>query len=270
MIELRISRESDVNSLKELYKACFDESDEALELFFKRIYKPEICYVVEDGGQIVSMLYFLDTTVNGRKAGYVYAAATREEFRGTGLMNGLINFAMATVGAELCVTLPASDLLYDYYRRIGFHELSVNFAKAGRTELEALAKPCETEDVFVNGYCGIRNRVLKDNFLFWNNNHINFAFDYNALYGATIIRSNYGYAIAYEQEDVCEVSEFICDDANAGYLLSDLLAETKAQSFVFRLSPNQHFIHSEPRRFAMVKYKTDFRPENIYSGLTLD
>lgn len=269
MIELRISKESDITSLKELYKACFEESNEALELFFKRIYKPEICYVVEIEGEIVSMLYFLDTSIGGHKAGYLYAAATEEEYRGMGLMNGLINFAMATVGAEVCVTLPASDDLYGYYQQLGFKPLAINFAEKTRSELEEIAESYDEEELFVNGYCGIRNRVLKENFLFWNNNHINYAFDYNALYGAKIIKTNHGYAIAYDGE-VCEVVEFICADENARFLLSDLLRECKAEKFTFRLSPEQKFIESKPSRFAMIKYKTDFRPENIYTGLTLD
>ncbi|MBQ5399598.1 MAG: GNAT family N-acetyltransferase [Ruminococcus sp.] len=270
MIELRLSRESDVNSLKKLYRSCFEEKEEALELFFERIYKPEICYVVEDGGQIVSMLYFLNTTVNGRRAGYIYAAATKEEFRGTGLMSGLVNFAMATTGAELCVTLPAEDSLYDYYQRLGFKPLKINFAEINRAELERLATPYEEQEAFISGYCGIRNRVLKDNFLFWNNNHIDYAFDYYALYGAKIIKNNFGYLIALEENGVCEVLEIICADRNAGFLINDLLKRTEAESFIFRLSPKQKFILSEEKRFAMVKYKTDFRPECIFSGLTLD
>ncbi len=270
MIELRISKESDINSLKELYRACFDEKEEAIELFFIRIYKPEICYIVESAGELLSMLFFLDTSINGRKAGYLYAAATKEEARGNGLMNGLVNFAMATTGAEICVTLPASDDLYGYYQGIGFKPLEINFAEADREKLEKLKKDYDRDEPVVNGYCGIRNRVLKDNFLFWNNSHINYAFDYNALYGAKIVRNNFGYAIAYEDGNTCEVTEFICDDANAPYMLADLLALTNAEKFTFRLSPRQKFITSTPKRFAMAKYKTDFRPENIYTGLTLD
>ncbi|MEE3334494.1 MAG: GNAT family N-acetyltransferase [Ruminococcus sp.] len=270
MIELRVSRESDINSLKELYKSCFEESDEALELFFKRIYKPEICYIVENCGELLSMLYLLDTSVNGRKAGYLYAAATKPEARGGGLMDGLINFAMATSGAELCVTLPASDELYGYYQKLGFKPLTANIARVTRCELERHAVDYNREDVFVNNYCGIRNRVLKNNFLFWNNNHINYAFDYNALYGAKIIKNNFGYLIAYEDNDVCEVSEIICDRHNAAYMFSDLLNITKADRFIFRLSPNQDYLPGEPERFAMAKYKTNYRPDDIYAGLTLE
>lgn len=267
MIEIRTASESDVNSIKELWKSCFEDTDEAIDLFLKRNLKH--AYLAIDG-EVMSMLFMLPTKINGRTACYLYAAATAEQYRGLGLMHGLIQSALASIGAELCVTLPASDELYDYYKKRGFTELTSNTASLTRGEVITLAKPYEVQELVVGGYCGIRNRVLKDNFLFWNNEHIELALEYNALYGAKIIRSNYGYAIAEVNGDTCYVREFICDDKNAPYLLTDLLSEVDCESFVFHLSPNQKFTESKPERFAMVKYVTKYRPDFIYTGLTLD
>lgn len=269
MLEMRIAREDDINSLKELYSEVFKEDERALELFFERIFKPEICYIAFDAGELVSMVYLIPSSVNGHSAGYLYAAATKEPYRNLGIMQGLVNYAAATAAFEMVVTLPAEDSLYDYYKKLGFKELRSNFAQLSREELEKLSKPYEPEEVFVSGYCGIRNRVLKNNFLFWNNKHIDFAFEYNALYGAKIIRNNYGYLIAYEEGGDCYVSEFICADENAPYLIADLLRETGVERYRFHLSPNQKFIGSEPERFAMVR-KFAYAPEEIYVGLTLD
>lgn len=270
MIKLRKSEENDINSLKELFKDVFNENDEALELFFNRIFEPDICYICTEGSELISMVYIIPTTVNGRKAGYLYAAATKDEFRGAGLMKGLIHYALSITAQELCVTLPASDSLYDYYAKLGFKELTSNFAELSREEMVRLSAPYEVSENIVGGYCGIRNRVLKNNFLFWNNNFIDFAFEYNALYGGKIIKNNYGYAIAYDEGDYCYVSEFICADGNASYLFTDLLSEFKNKKFKFHLSPNQNFTGSKPERFAMVKSITGYNLESIYVGLTLE
>ena len=64
MIRLRVAQRSDINSLKELFKNTFKENDEALELFFKRIFKPEICYICLDGDELIAMVYIIPTTVN--------------------------------------------------------------------------------------------------------------------------------------------------------------------------------------------------------------
>lgn len=267
MIEIRTASEKDVNSIKELWKSCFKYTDEAIELLLKKFLKH--AYLALDG-ELMSMLFMLPTKINGRTACYLYAAATGEQYRGLGLTHGLIQSALASMGAELCVTLPASDELYDYYRKHGFTELTSNTAKLTRGEVVELAKPYEVQELVLDGYCGIRNRVLKNNFLFWNNEHIELALEYNALCGATIIRSNYGYAIAEVEGDTCYVKEFICDDRNAPYLLTDLLSEVDCENFMFHLSPNQKFTESKPERFAMVKYVTKYRPDFIYTGLTLD
>ncbi len=267
MIEIRTASENDINSIKELWKSCFEDTDEAVNLFLKRNLKN--AYLAVDG-ELMSMLFMLPAKINGRTACYLYAAATAKQYRGLGLMHGLIQSALANTGAELCVTLPASDELYGYYRKLGFFELTSNTARLSRAEVAELAKPHEVSELVVNGYCGIRNRVLRNNFLFWDNEHIELALEYNALYGAKIIRSNYGYAIAEAEENTCYVKEFICDDMNAPFLLTDLLSSVDCESFVFHLSPNQKFIESKPERFAMVKYVTRYRPDFIYTGLTLD
>lgn len=270
MIKLRISEEKDINSLKELFKDVFNENDEALELFFKRIFKPEICYVCYEGDELIAMVYIIPTTLNTRKAGYLYAAATKDEFRGAGIMKGLIHYALSITAQEVCITLPASDSLYDYYAKLGFKELSCVSAELSRQELEAMAKPYEINELVVGGYCGIRNRALKDNFLFWNNDFINYAFEYNALYGAKIIKNNFGYAVAYDEGEFCYVSELICDERNAGYLITDLLSEFKNDKFKFHLSPNQKFINGKTERYAMMKSITGYNPESVYLGLALE
>ncbi len=270
MIKLRRAEGSDINSLKELFKSVFKENDEALDLFFKRIFMPEICYICTEKDELVSMVYIIPTTVNGRKAGYLYAAATKDEFRGAGLMKGLIHYALSITAQEICITLPAQDSLYDYYGKLGFEELTSNFSELSREEMAALSKPYELCEVVVSSYCGIRNRVLKNNFLFWNNNYIDFALEYNELYGAKVIRNNFGYAVAYDEGDCCYVSEIICDDRNAPYMITDLLSEFKCKKFRFHLSENQRFIKSKPERFAMMKSITGYKPEKVYLGLGLE
>ena len=166
MLEMRIAREGDINSLKELYSEAFKEDKKALGLFFERIFKPEICYIALDGGELASMVYLIPSSVNGHSAGYLYAAATREPMRNLGIMKGLINYAAATAAFEMVVTLPASGSLYGYYSKLGFRELRSNTAVLTRAELGKLAREYPEQEPVVNGYSGIRARVLKNNFLF--------------------------------------------------------------------------------------------------------
>lgn len=270
MIEYRQAVEKDIVSLKELWIEVFKDKEIAVDLFFERIFNTDISYVAVDNEKLVSMLYLLPALVNGHKACYLYAAATDESYRGQGIMGNLINYALDNSDAELCVALPASESLYDFYGKFGFEKLTSNTACLSREEVTALAKPYPLSDLFISGYAGVRNRVLKDNFLFWNNNHIDYAFEYNKIYGAKVIKSNFGYAIAYEEDEVCIVLEIIAAEQNIPNLLTDILTEFSSKEFCFHLSPNQGFVKSEPVTFAMVKYLSGYKPENIYCGLTLE
>ncbi len=268
MIEIRAVAESDRENIKNLWKACFSDTDEAVELFLNSYY--EFGFIACEGDELMAMLFLLPAKVNGREARYLYAAAVDEKFRGLGILHGLLQGALASTSAELCVTLPADEGLYDYYRGLGFKPVTSNKATLTRAEAAAIAKPYELTELVVDGYCGIRSRCLKRDFLFFGNAMIDYAFKYNELYGAKVIKSNYGYAIAEERGGVCYVSELISADENAPYLLTDLLSAFESDTFVFHLSPEQKFIKSEPERFAMIKYLTTYKPETVYVGLTLD
>ena len=271
MINYRQAVIEDVNFLKELWLNVFQDKKTAVDLFFERIFTTEIAFVaVDKDNKPVSMLYLLPALVNGHKACYLYAAATEESYRGKGIMGNLIDYALKNTDAELCVTLPATESLYDFYGKFGFEKLKSNIAHLNREEVALLAKPYPVSDLFVSGYAGIRNRILESDFLFWNNNHIDYAFEYNKIYGAKVIKSNFGYAIAYEQDGACIVSEIIGADENIPNLLTDILSEFSSKEFYFHLSPNQKFVKSQAETFAMVKFLADYKPENIYCGLTLD
>lgn len=273
MIEYKHAVAEDVSSLKELWLEAFEEKEEQLNSFFETIFTPKIAYVAKDNESLVAMVYMLDTMVNGRKAAYLYAAATKQEYQGQGIMTNLVDYAINNSDIELCITMPATSSLYSYYEKLGFQPLKQNETVYSRDELTQIAQPYEEDEIFVNGYCGIRNRVLKNNFLFWNNTHIDYALDYEESYGSKVIRNNFGYVLLSEDE-VCRVLEIICNEKNMPYMITDILKNSESDSFVFSLSENQKpFIPDKTGskiNYGMVKYLTDYKPDYIYARLLLD
>ncbi len=84
------------------------------------------CFAHFENKKIVSAFYLLPSEIkienfcfNGK---YLYAAATKNEFRGRGLMGGLIEEAKEYCKSrnEFISLVPASESLYDYYSRFGF------------------------------------------------------------------------------------------------------------------------------------------------------
>lgn len=90
--------------LKRLYQACFEEKDEAVRILFEEYALTDTCYAVLCGGEIAAALYLLPAQAaeNGRavQAHYLFAAGTLPKYRGRGLMNGLIGYALADAAAR--------------------------------------------------------------------------------------------------------------------------------------------------------------------------
>lgn len=113
--------------LKTLWKTCFGDSDEFVNLFFQKIYKPENCLYIAENGAIISAVYMLPYTMtwygNVLPVGYIYAAATHPDYRNRGVMRKLLEQAfwkMKERGDFLTVLIPAEPWLFGYYEKSGY------------------------------------------------------------------------------------------------------------------------------------------------------
>lgn len=122
--------ESDLAELKSLWKEAFGDTDEFIEGFFTRRYSPGSALVYRSGYSIASMIFFphYEFSIEGKACGlgYICGAATRKDFRGRGMMGELVGASHKVIGGRgdwFAALIPASDSLYEYYRRFGYREL---------------------------------------------------------------------------------------------------------------------------------------------------
>lgn len=132
MSELTIKNPSakDVPVLKAMWKETFRDDDRFIDLFFKSKFSFERSLAVYDSDKPVSMLFFpsYDICVGGRKsrAGYILGAATKDAFRGQGIMFSLLCEAhdrMRAQGDEYSLLIPADEGLYGFYEKSGYMPL---------------------------------------------------------------------------------------------------------------------------------------------------
>lgn len=113
--------------VKRLWKLCFDDTDEFIELYFKYKYSESVNRVIRDKGRVISALQalpysmsFLGRTIN---TAYISGACTDPAYRGKGVMRELLtlSFARMKQNSEPVSTLiPAEHWLFDYYGRMGY------------------------------------------------------------------------------------------------------------------------------------------------------
>lgn len=113
--------------VKALWKRCFDDTQEFVDLYFAQRYKDDINHVVRRDGQVVAALQAIPypMTFCGEmiSASYISGACTHPDYRSQGLMSGLLadtHRQMYEQGISLAMLIPAESSLFDYYARSGY------------------------------------------------------------------------------------------------------------------------------------------------------
>jgi len=116
--------------LRRMWKTCFDDTDEFIELYFSAKYKPENTLVYIDEGEIVSSLQMLPYSITfyGEKIPFYYLSGlcTLPKYRSKGHMKQLVEAAhneMKKRGIPLSILIPADETLYDFYKRYGYEQV---------------------------------------------------------------------------------------------------------------------------------------------------
>lgn len=115
----------DLSQCEEIYREAFGDDGEFQAALFSTCGK--YCKTVSESGRVCSFLFALpcDILLDKKtiRAYYIYAAATKKEYRGRGHMSRLVE-DIARDG-RLLFLKPADEKLFGFYRKLGFSEFCV-------------------------------------------------------------------------------------------------------------------------------------------------
>ena len=101
--------------VKALWKLCFDDSDQFIDMYFRLRYKSEINVVIESGNEVISALQMLPYPMSfcGKQVAtsYISGACTHPDFRNRGVMRQLLSQAFARMlpnGSFFSTLIPAN------------------------------------------------------------------------------------------------------------------------------------------------------------------
>lgn len=115
----------DKESLIRLWVSCFGDSRDFVFHFLNSFMSNDNIYVCEKDGKIVSAVYALDCSINGRNGIYFYAVATDENYRRQGLAKKEIEFLIdykTKKGAEVFLLTPSNEKNRSYYKTMSFED----------------------------------------------------------------------------------------------------------------------------------------------------
>lgn len=111
----------------ELWKACFEDTEEFIRFYFDQKYQDENTLVYEDNGEAVAALQMIpypmtwaNTVIN---TSYISGACTLPIARNKGVMKKLLAEAfrqMQQKDIAISVLIPAEPWLYEYYQKMGY------------------------------------------------------------------------------------------------------------------------------------------------------
>ena len=122
-----IDKPASTESLRQLWKQAFGDTDAFLDSFFTFGFSPNRCRQITIDSKVVAALYWFDCSFNGKKTAYVYAVATDKAFRGRGLCRMLIEDThrhLQSLGYQGALLVPGSEILFQFYKKLGYRTCS--------------------------------------------------------------------------------------------------------------------------------------------------
>ena len=116
--------------IKQLWKTCFEDTPEFVDLYFDLRYTNDVNLCIESGDEVLAALQLLSypMTYAGQTVptAYVSGACTHPDYRGKGVMRELLAEAFSRMHAQgvmLSTLIPATPSLFRYYARSGYADV---------------------------------------------------------------------------------------------------------------------------------------------------
>lgn len=203
MYAYRLAKLTDFDSLKRLWKICFDADKEFLALYFSKGIMLTRTYVVTYENEIASALSVFDINLNGEKGGYVYGVCTHPKFRGNSLAVKLLKFTEneeSVLEHNFLITRPATYDLFNYYQKVGYTipiYRSETELKPEEGELFITPKKIDGLELF-----RLRNLNLGNNYFCWGINECEYITEYiQYCRGDCISLGEKKYIIGHKEEN---------------------------------------------------------------------
>lgn len=182
-----------VDECKKLYIKTFNDDISYVDKLFEN-YAYSLRYIIEDN-KVISMLFGIDISVNGRDFKYIYGACTDYEYQNKGYMKKLIN---SIKNYPLCLK-PANKDLFDFYSKLGFNVISNKTIK----EYDVVDMIIDLNEI---DYKELRNNYINNNYPLLDNRYIDLALN---IYKAS--GNSNGIALYEVKDDYVFIIEYFGD-----------------------------------------------------------
>ncbi|MCC8188551.1 MAG: GNAT family N-acetyltransferase [Bacteroides sp.] len=158
--------------VKNLWKLCFTDSDEFMDMYFSLRYREELNLAIREKGKVVSALQMIPYPMTFCEqivdTSYISGACTHPEERSHGFMKELLTQSFERMYQQkvaFSTLIPAEPWLFDYYNRLGystvFHYSECTVPVSGAALLPTTYQIHSTTDLVEEVYDYFRLKMLE-------------------------------------------------------------------------------------------------------------
>lgn len=246
---IRQPDDADLPQLEGLWQEAFGDSEQEARSYFKNRHRHEYMLLEEDEGQISGMMSMLPLELHASdrrlKARYVFAVATKMEYRGKGVSTRLLQEAqrrMAAEGVDASLLVPASPSLFEYYGKRGYQdaffidEIRVKPGEIKKPGADSSAEPCGADE-----YLRARDAFYAGSSLYarWDLEALRFASNFESAGESVMLKMRIGgqeaIAVCVDRGSFFRVSELACDKALWQEAMALIHQRVRASAYVLRM-----------------------------------
>lgn len=239
--------------VKALWKLCFEDSEEFVEMYFKLRYKNEVNVAIQSGDEVISALQMLPypMTFCGEmvQTSYISGACTHPDFRGKGVMRELLSQSFARMlrnGIQFSTLIPAEPWLFDYYKRMGYatvFQYSVKemtlpeFIPSKEIAVNAVSKPQDEVYSYLNKKLSERPCCIQHSAEDFQVIMADLPISGGNLFVAKQANEIRGVAIIYKGKNCIIINELLAEDKDTEYSLLFAIKQYTGCNHIIQLLP---------------------------------
>ena len=239
--------------VKALWKLCFEDSEEFVEMYFKLRYKNEVNVAIQSGDEVISALQMLPypMTFCGEmvQTSYISGACTHPDFRSKGVMRELLSQSFARMlrnGIQFSTLIPAEPWLFDYYKRMGYatvFQYSVKemtlpeFIPSKEIAVNVVSKPQDEVYSYLNKKLSERPCCIQHSAEDFQVIMADLPISGGNLFVAKQANEIWGIAIIYKRENCIIINELLAQDKDTEYSLLFAIKQYTGCNHIIQLLP---------------------------------
>lgn len=239
--------------VKALWKLCFEDSKEFVEMYFKLRYKNEVNVAIQSGDEVISALQMLPypMTFCGEmvQTSYISGACTHPDFRSKGVMRELLSQSFARMlrnGIQFSTLIPAEPWLFDYYKCMGYatvFQYSVKemtlpeFIPSKEIAVNVVSKPQDEVYSYLNKKLSERPCCIQHSAEDFQVIMADLPISGGNLFVAKQANEIWGIAIIYKRENCIIINELLAEDKDTEYSLLFAIKQYTGCNHIIQLLP---------------------------------